>query len=62
MWRGTLKEPESVRFLSEARSVQSTPKDFTDPAVNLEHVQRWCEKEGGAAAFEELTRSLGQGE
>jgi hypothetical protein len=30
--------------------------------VNLEHVQRWCEKEGGAAAFEELTRSLGQGE
>jgi hypothetical protein len=27
----------------------------------LEHVQRWCEKEGGAAAFEELVRSLGHG-
>lgn len=32
MWPGTLKEPESVRFLSEARSLQSTPKGFTDPA------------------------------
>jgi hypothetical protein len=30
--------------------------------VNLVDVQRWCEKEGGAAAFEELARSLGQGE
>jgi hypothetical protein len=30
--------------------------------VNLADVQRWCEREGGAAAFDELTLILGQRE
>ena len=36
--------------------------DGQSARVNLVHVQRWCEKEGGALAFEELARSLGQSE
>ena len=43
--------------LYRSGDLDMVPDDF-----HREHVQRWCEKEGGASAFEELTRSLGQGE
>lgn len=47
MWRGTLKEPGSVRFWWEARSLPFTRKAFIDLVISTSFLMIFIEIESG---------------